>query len=193
MRNDKNVTYSKVQEVLTGVWVYTLGYPNKEVETSLNSALLSGYGADGQQDFSNRLRLLQLLQAVDCAGLQELFNAFFASIPHDWYHNNPIAQYEGYYASVFYSYFAAPGLTIILEDTTSQGRIDMSVHFNEHIYLFEFKVVEQVPEGKALQQLKDKNYADKYRATGETIHLIGVEFSKKLRSVVGFEVEELEK
>lgn len=136
---------------------------------------------------------MQLLQTVDCAGLQKLFNAFFASIPHDWYRNNPITQYEGYYVSVFYSHFAALGLTIILEDTTSQGRIDMSVHFNKHIYLFEFKVVEQVLKGKALQQLKDKAYADKYRATGETIHLIVVEFSKDLHSVVGFEVEELEK
>ena len=184
------LTFSKVEEIVTGFWVYTLGYPNKEVETSLNSALLSGYGADGQKAFENRLRLLQLLQAVDCAGLKELFNAFFASIPHDWYRNNPIAQYEGYYASIFYSHFAALGLAIILEDTTNHGRIDMSVRFNGHIYLFEFKVVELVPEGKALQQLKDKGYADKYRELGETIHLIGVEFSREQRCVVGFEVEE---
>ena len=79
-----------------------------------------------------------------------------------WYRNNPIAQYEGYYASVFYSYFAALGLDIILEDTTNQGRIDMTVKFNEQVYLFEFKVVEIVP-------------------------VIGVEFSKKSRSVVGFD------
>ncbi|MCK5667285.1 MAG: AAA family ATPase, partial [Thiotrichaceae bacterium] len=184
------LTFSKVEEIVTGFWVYTLGYPNKEVETSLNSALLSGYEADGQKAFENRLRLLQLLQAVDCAGLKELFNAFFASIPHDWYRNNPIAQYEGYYASIFYSHFAALGLAIILEDTTNHGRIDMSVRFNGHIYLFEFKVVELVPEGKALQQLKDKGYADKYRELGETIHLIGEEFSKEQRCVVGFEVEE---
>ena len=38
--------------------------------------------------------------------------AFFASSPHDWYRNNPIAHYEGYYASMFYSHFAAPGLEI---------------------------------------------------------------------------------
>ena len=185
------LTFSKIEEIVTGFWVYTLGYPNKEVETSLNSALLSGYGADGQKAFNNRLRLLKLLQAVDCEGLKELFNAFFSSIPHDWYRNNPIAQYEGYYASIFYSHFAALGLPIILEDTTNHGRIDMSVCFNGHIYLFEFKVVEQVPEGKALQQLKDKAYADKYRDKGETIHLIGVEFSKEQRCVVGFEFEDL--
>ena len=39
-----------------------------------------------------------------------------------------------------------------------------------------------------LQQLKDKAYADKYRAEGEPIHLIDVEFSKEQRSVTRFEV-----
>ena len=60
-----------------------------------------------------------------------------------------------------------------------------------HIYLFEFKVVELAPEGRALAQIKDKGYADKYLADGQPIHLIGVEFSKASRSVVGFEVETL--
>lgn len=185
------LTLHGVEEVMTGLWVYTLGYPNHEVEISLNSVLLSGYGVDGQKAFMNRLKLLQLLKAVDCAGLKDLFSAFFASIPHDWYRNNPIAQYEGHYASVFYSYFAALGLPIILEDTTNQGRIDMTVRFAGQVYLFEFKVVELSPQGNAIQQLKDKNYADKYRAAGEPIHLIGVEFSREQRSVVGFAVESL--
>ncbi|PKM33163.1 MAG: hypothetical protein CVV06_20765, partial [Gammaproteobacteria bacterium HGW-Gammaproteobacteria-10] len=74
---------------------------------------------------------------------------------------------------------------------TNHGRIDMTVHFNGQIYLFEFKVVELVPEGKALRQLKDKNYAEKYKAEGVPIHLIGVEFSKESRSVVGFDIETL--
>jgi hypothetical protein len=65
----------------------------------------------------------------------------------------------------------------------------MAVRFNQQIYLFEFKVVELTPEGKALQQIKDKGYADKYQADGLPIHLIGVEFSREQRSVVGFEVE----
>ena len=134
-------------------------------------------------------QLYRRLMANDFTGLQQLFTAFFASIPHDWYRNNPIAQYEGYYASVFYSHFAALGLDIRLEDATNKGRIDMAVLFNGQGYLFEFKVVELVPEGKALQQLRDRAYADKYRARGEPIHLIGVEFSRESRSVVGFEVD----
>jgi hypothetical protein len=46
-----------------------------------------------------------------------------------------------------------------------------------------------VPEGKALEQLKSKGYADKYRQYGEPISLIGVEFSRESRNIVEFEVE----
>ena len=40
-----------------------------------------------------------------------------------------------------------------------------------------------------LQQLKDQGYADKYRALGPPIHLIGIEFSREQRTLVGFDVE----
>ena len=39
--------------------------------------------------------------------------------------------------------------------------------------------------------LRAKGDADKYRVRGEPIHLIGVEFSKEQRTVVGFDVETL--
>jgi hypothetical protein len=64
----------------------------------------------------------------------------------------------------------------------------MTVRFNQNIYLFEFKVVEFFPEGKAIEQLQTKNYAQKYQALNQPIHLIGVEFSKEKKCVVGFEV-----
>jgi hypothetical protein len=59
------------------------------------------------------------------------------------------------------------------------------------VYLFEFKVVELAPDGGALAQLKAKGYADRHRGSGEPIHLIGVEFSREQRRVVGFDVETL--
>ena len=166
---------------------FTLRYPNHEVRSSLNEAMLYALTAQSSEYATQAGYLYDLLMENNFVQMQTLFTSFFASIPHDWYRNNPIAQYEGYYASVFYSYFAALGLDIILEDTTNQGRIDMTVNFNQQVYLFEFKVVELVPQGKALQQLKDRGYADKYRSLGQPIHLIGVEFSKDNRSVVGFE------
>jgi hypothetical protein len=138
-----------------------------------------------------RIRLIQLLRRNDFIGIKDLFSALFASIPHDWYRNNPIAQYEGYYASVFYSYFAAIGLDIRVEDATNKGRIDMTVLFNNHIYIIEFKVVDDKATGEAMAQIKSKDYAVKYKFLAKPIHLIGVEFGKADKSVVGFEVESL--
>ena len=129
------------------------------------------------------------LRANDFAGLRALFEAFFASIPHDWHRKNDIARYEGYYASVFYSHFAALGLDVAVEDSNSRGRLDLALRFNDQVYLFEFKVVELAPEGAALAQLKAKGYADKYRGLGQPIHLVGVEFSRETRNIVAFDVE----
>ena len=188
------LTIASVHEEFGEIF-YQLCYPNHEVYQSLSNALLKRWGGGlqiSQKLIRQKQSLGHLLIKNDFAGMKDLFTAFFASIPHDWYRNNPIAQYEGYYASVFYSYFAALGLEINLEDVTNHGRIDMTVKFNENIYLFEFKVVELVPEGKALQQLIDKNYAQKYQSSNQPIHLIGVEFSKESRSVIGFESITLE-
>ncbi len=187
------LTIHEVEEPWLGQWVYTLGYPNREVESSLNAALLPALGVNGQRAFSQRIALVQRLQAVDFAGIQALISALFDGIPADWYRNNPIARYEGYYASVFYSHLAALGLDLVPEDASHQGRLDLRLRFNDRIWLFEFKVVELAPEGAALRQIKDKGYADKYRAEGQPIHLIGIEFSRERRSLVGFEVETLDR
>ncbi|WP_310462913.1 ATP-binding protein [Sphaerotilus sp.] len=171
--------------------IYTLGYPNREVETSLNRALLPSYGVPERPVIQARLQLRDLLRHADLAALEPLFRALFASIPHDWYRNNPLAGFEGHYASVFYSYFAALGLDLRVEDTTNHGRIDMAVLFAAQVFVFEFKVVEQAAKGEALQQIKALGYADKYRARGEPVHLIGVEFSRAARNLIGFETETL--
>ena len=167
---------------------YRLGYPNQEVRQSLNESLLNRLTKSPAQQVEYIVRLYDLLLVNDFGGLENLFKAFFASIPYQWHTKNDIADYEGYYASVFYSYFASVGLDITVEDSSSHGRLDMAVRFNDNIYLFEFKVVESESEGTALSQLRARHYADKYRDAGLPIHLIAVTFSKKTRNLVAFEV-----
>ena len=176
------------EESLGGELQYRLGYPNREVRQSLNRSLLRHLVQDATRQTANNIRLFRLLEARDFAGMKELFLAFYASIPYEWYTNNDIARFEGYYASVFYSYFASLGLDITVEDSTSHGRLDMAVRAGGHVYLFEFKVVELSGTGAALAQLQARGYADKYRVAGEPIHLIGVEFSRETRNVTAFEV-----
>ena len=173
-----------------GVRSYRLGYPNREVRQSFNRSLLRHLVQDATRQTANSDRLYDLMEGNDFAGMKALFEAFFASIPYEWYTNNAVAGYEGYYASVFYSYFAASGFDVTVEDSSNRGRADMAVRFAGNVYLFEFKVAEQATEGAALAQLRERGYADKYRASGEPIHLIGVEFSRETRNVTAFAVEQ---
>ncbi len=170
---------------------YRLRWPNLEVYASLTGALLERLAPVPQDPALRPSRLYELLLANDFDGIHTLFKALFDGIPGAWYTSNSIARYEGYYAGIFYTYFAALGLDVIPEDSSNAGRLDMALRFNGQVYLFEFKVVELTPEGRALQQIKDRGYADKYRGMGEPIHLIGVEFSRKERTLIAFEVEQL--
>jgi hypothetical protein len=185
------ITIKDVQEPMVGYRLYSLGFPNREVESSLNEFLLPVLGIRNSEAQAYQLALFEVLYKHDLAGLETHLKALYAGLPHDWYRNNPIAQYEGHYASVFYSHFAALGMGVTVEDASRKGQVDMSVDFSGHIYLFEFKVVEQEPQGKALEQIKTKGYAEKHLASGKPIHLIGVEFSSQKRQIVAFEVETL--
>ena len=163
-----------------------LSQPRSAAEPEPEPAALPGQGRDapdGEQRPAGRIAREERLR-----GAREAVPGFFASIPYEWYTNNDIADYEGYHASVFYSYFAALGLDITLEDSTGHGRLDMAVRFGGNVYLFEFKVVELEPEGAALAQLRERDYATKYRGGGGEVFPVGVEFSRETRNVVGFGV-----
>jgi hypothetical protein len=182
------LTFKHTTEAIPGFQIYTLGYPNREVEAALNNALLSAYGTEAQPTLLARSHLYQGLVRRDTEALRQSIHALFASIPNDWYRNTPLSQFEGYYASIFYSQLAALGLNVQGEDVTNRGRIDLSLKLENQVYLFKFKVVDKETEGKALQQLIDRGYAEKFRAPDIRITQIGVEFSREQRNIVGWDV-----
>ena len=177
------------EETRNGSPHYRLGYPNLEVRRSLGEVLLEALLPKAARREAADLPLRERMAANDLAGVGALFRGVFAAIPHQWYMNGPLAAYEGHYASVIHSCFLMQGFEPVGEDSGSRGRADMAVRFNGRVYLFEFKVVDDGPEGTALAQLREKGYADKYRELGLPVHLIGVEFSRKERNIVAFSVE----
>ena len=168
---------------------YHLAYPNLEVRQSLNRHLLMALLPDESRKKARQTSLRRLLAANDFAGLEAFFRGLFAGIPYHWHMKNEIREYEGYYASVVYSCFAAQGFDLVPEDSSSTGRADMTVRFDGNLYLFEFKTVDKEPTGEAMEQLKARGYADKYRSQGRPVHLIGVEFSRQDRNLAAFQVE----
>lgn len=174
-------------EVIGEVRYFRLGYPNREVKTSFNHFVLSYLTDAPMATVQNRKAVYRALSTANLEALRGIFQAFFASIPHDWYRKNQLAGYEGYYASIVYCYFTALGLETRAEDSTNHGRLDLTVCLDNKVYLLEFKVVELANDaGGALEQIKAQRYFEKYRAPERVIYLIGVEFSKETRNIVSF-------
>ncbi|NOR80879.1 MAG: hypothetical protein GQ529_08615, partial [Methyloprofundus sp.] len=170
-----------------------LSYPNREVKASLNQHLLRDLTHTNPSEMThNRIAIYKALKNADFESLKQAISALFASIPHDWYRKNQISQYEGYYASVVYSCFCALGLTVIAEDSTNQGRIDLTVMLDNKVFIIEFKALdEHAEQGTALAQIKAKNYQHKYLNADKELFLIAMEFDKKQRNLVFFATEKV--
>jgi hypothetical protein len=127
----------------------------------------------------------------DTDALRGVIHSFFVSIPHDWYRKNRLSEFEGYYASVVYAYFASVGYELIPEDTTNKGRIDLTVKTRTGIWIFEFKVkgLDRSGDGSPLAQLREKGYAEKYRADGRPLRQVGVVFDAESRNIEAWETE----
>ena len=170
-------------------YLYRLGYPNREVRSALNLALLTAMAPDISAT-TECSRLQQLLARHDFAGVERLFRSFFASVPHQWYANNDIARYEGYYSAVFYSHFAGAGLDVVAEESSSHGRSDIVVRHPDAVWVFELKANGDAND--ALAQI-ERRCAEKYRDLGLRIHQVGVTFSEQTRNIAAFEVKEAQR
>ena len=157
---------------------YKLKLPNKEVQISFNSMLIS-YLTDDDGYTLKRKSLLMSLAKGNMEEFKETLISLYASIPYNSYVKNNISSFEGYYASVFYVYIASLGLKIIAEDVTNRGRIDFTVFVKDKIYIFEFKVKDEDP----LFQIKKKKYYEKYLKENKEIILVGINFDEKEKNV----------
>ena len=166
-----------------------LGYPNRVVRQSLNLSIRSYLSGNDPNRETHSRRLGELLRTADFAGLEQLLRAVFAGIPHERHTRNEIARYEGYYASVLYSYVAGLGLELDVEESSGAGRLDMAVWSGDTVFLFEFKVLERSGPAAAMAQLKERGYADKYRHEAEQVYLVAVEFSENERNIASLEAE----
>ena len=176
------LTIKEKQELEFGGYQYKLHIPNKEIALSFHDILIQ-YLTDETQYVTTKSALFTSLKEENLGLFKESLVSLFASIPYNNYVNNTISSYEGYFASVIYAYLASLGLNIIGEDVTNMGRIDLTIQLNNNIYIIEFKV-----DGKTngLQQIKEKNYQQKYISDGKNIYLIGINFSSKGKNISGF-------
>ncbi|GGG00938.1 MULTISPECIES: ATP-binding protein [Cysteiniphilum] len=174
-----------------GLLWYRLGYPNLEVRSSINQHFTK-LGTTTEAANANQLAINRALLSDDWQQFAKAIQSFYSSIPYDYYSKTPLHRYEGYYCAIIYSYFAALGYDVKLEDHTSEGRIDMSIIITgKKVIIFEFKVSQgEDLAAKAVQQIIDKNYALKFTHLELPIYQVGISFDYNLRTINGFEVVE---
>ena len=161
---------------------YKLVCPNHSVRSALQNNLFRHYTCDEITNYLKSMR--SALRSAELDVIESELTRLFASISADNYRKNDIARFEGYYASVVYCFFAGMGLTVIAEDGSSRGRVDLSVRLGSNTYVIEFKVVKRKSKtNSALQQIIRQGYAAKY--SGD-VYQIGIEFSESKRNIVGF-------
>jgi len=168
---------------------YKLCVPNWEVQFTLNDFFIDILTKQKFEKIKIQSKIGNSLLNADFETLKTAISSLFVSIPYHNFTKNKIYEYEGYYSSVMYAYFASIGMEIIPEDITNIGRIDLTLRYEDKVYIIEFKMVEK-PTGKALQQIKEKNYAQKYLEY-PNVYLIGIEFNRETRNVVALEWEKV--
>jgi hypothetical protein len=167
--------------------VYRLKIPNQEVRLALNDYFIEDYTGISADLKSRQGDLYNALSTGNITSFEQHIRSLFAGIPWRNFTNNELANFEGYYASVLYAFFASLNAQIIPEDITNRGQADMTILLGNHIYVMEIKVVDKLPEGNnaALEQIIQRNYAEKYRnREGKTVHEVGLVFNKTERNLV---------
>ena len=174
--------------------LYRLGYPNLEVRESMAHGLLEYATRRAFEAEDHGEALAELLAAEDFEGFGERLRAYLSGIPHQWYDNSEIERFEAHYASMLYLSFRAIGLDLVVEDPSSHGRADMVVFHGGKVFVLEFKMAgeDEAPQAaldRAMKQMRERGYADKYRDRGEPIHLLGVVFGRRQRTLLGVRAE----
>ena len=151
--------------------LFTLGIPNEEVRLDLNSLLVQ-YAAQDEGGEAFRDAACFSLMEADFETFFAQLRALYAHLP---YGSTETRVPEPAYQRILYVLFASwSPFRVTAEDRQAQGRADLVVESDERVFVFELKVDKSAAE--ALAQIKEKGYAEPYRALGKPIHLIGLNF-----------------
>lgn len=100
---------------------------------------------------------------------------------------------EGFFHSNVHLILKLLGFEIISEEMTNIGRIDATIRFSDIIYILEFKFGNDTDNSsEALQQIKDKKYAEKFFIENKEIIAIGISFCTKTKNINGCRYEKIE-
>ena len=156
--------------------LYTFDYPNQEVKTAFLENLFYSY-TDHFREGARFALLCEYLELGELDEFIETMTAIYGAIPYTLESKRD----EAYFHTIFYLMVSASGVRAHSEVLTCKGRIDMTVEFQDKVYIIEFKCGRTSDE--AIHQIRSKNYADSFLQKGKAIHLMGINFDMETRNI----------
>ncbi len=157
--------------------LYTLGYPNREVRKSfvekISVAMTDSFDTQISQIFSAIYKSLLNNKVED---FMEALKTYYACIDYDIKEKN-----EKCYQLIFYLVFVNLNFRVKVEVKTNKGRMDAVVETPDYIYIIEFKVDQSAEV--AIEQIKEKEYYQKYLLDEKELILLGVNFDSKTGNI----------
>ena len=130
------------------------------------------------------------MRRVDLSSFIDILRSLFANIPSVLH-----IEREAYYHSLFYMVLALLGVDFDMEVLTDKGRIDGVLELKDTIYVIEFKYGDSDKDdnmdnlvNKALTQIKERKYYEKYLNKNKRIVLLGIGFLDK---EMNYKIEEI--
>ena len=157
--------------------VYTLGFPNREVEEGFVKYLLPFYtNVNAVKSSFEISRFVQSVERGDVDAFLERLQSFFADTPYEL-----ARDLELHYQNVLFIVFRLVGLYTQVEYHTNRGRIDLVLKTDRYIYIMEFKLDGTADE--ALRQIEENGYAEPFAHDGRQVIKVGVNFSSSVRNI----------
>ncbi len=177
--------YLTLKDIDRATGIYTLGYPNREVEEAMESHLIGALlHRSPTVSISPVIQLRDAFTGGDMSRVIEIINSMLKDVPSLLFQDSG----ERFYHALVHLHFRYLGLFMQSEVHTSDGRMDAVVQTPGRVYILEFKIDQSADV--ALQQIRDKRYADRFRSDGRQVVGVGINFETGKRSVGGW-VEEI--
>jgi hypothetical protein len=165
--------------------IYTLGFPNAEVEDGFLKFLLPYYSSIEKTESGTYVaRFVEAVEAGKVDEFLKLLSTLFADTPYEL-----VKDLENHYQNVLFIVAKLMGFHVTAEYHTSNGRIDLLLQTADYTYVMEFKLDGTAEE--ALKQIHDKNYALPFEGDNiRKIIKVGINFSSDTRNIERWIIEE---
>lgn len=166
--------------------LYTLDFPNEEVEESFIRFLIPMYSPISETESPAFVgKFVREVRAGKVDDFMKRLQSLMADTPYEI-----IKDLENHYQNVMFILTKLMGFYVQAEYRTSYGRIDLLIATDKYVYVIEIKI-DSTPE-EALRQINDKEYSLPFTAGAREVIKIGANVSREKRNLESWIVERIE-